>query len=141
MRISDWSSDVCSSDLGIDVEHPKDLDRLVPSKQSVVFVPDAEAIEIGAQRILVRGGIWDGVNCIHALARDSPIYGDLLRCVRMIGFDPWALRLRPSIGRARVGILARQRAACAVQFRRRNNDTPFLALSREAARRVEKLWV
>src|SRR3546814_7468319 len=93
MRISDWSSDVCSSDLrtlitkneaflprridfggqfvgeavvvravikdrrGIDVEHLKDLDRLVPSKQSVVFVPDAEAIEIGAQRILVRGGI------------------------------------------------------------------------------------
>src|SRR3546814_3259726 len=86
MRISDWSSDVCSSDLGIDVEHLKDLDRLVPSKQSVVFVPDAEAIEIGAQRILVRGGIWDGVNCIHALARDSPIYGDLLRFVRMIGF-------------------------------------------------------
>src|SRR3546814_16529747 len=68
--------------------HLKDLYRLVPSKQSVVFVPDAEAIEIGAQRILVRGGIWDGVNCIHALARDSPIYGDLLRFVRMIGFDP-----------------------------------------------------
>src|SRR3546814_20485309 len=56
MRISDWSSDVCSSDLGLDAVRP-DLDAVLADRDGV----DGEALPVGtvATGFLVSVGVLD----------------------------------------------------------------------------------
>src|SRR3546814_14551568 len=52
MRISDWSSDVCSSDLGLDMSHPMDAHRI--DSRGVVWRSRSADAREGVQSFLER---------------------------------------------------------------------------------------
>src|SRR3546814_5879912 len=58
MRISDWSSDVCSSDLGHQQHEPAPRDREIddPLNHGSVLIPGGSLFEFGLDREAVGGG-------------------------------------------------------------------------------------
>src|SRR3546814_13748750 len=57
MRISDWSSDVCSSDLGFVKDSSQRGDPATYGALGLLWVPQAQALEVTAPGSIVRSSI------------------------------------------------------------------------------------
>src|SRR3546814_351593 len=95
MRISDWSSDVCSSDLNISIDQIRSLQRLFSNAPSlsncrVVIIDAADDLERGAANALLKNLEEPPAGTLFLLVSHAP--GRLLptirsRC-RMLRFSP-----------------------------------------------------
>src|SRR3546814_9305306 len=85
LRISDWSSDVCSSDLGVRLLH-RTTRKVTPTEIGRTFVQTAERIiaelqeaeaEAAADKLVVRGLLRVNVPVSFGTSENAPILNDL----------------------------------------------------------------
>src|SRR3546814_3224017 len=74
MRISDWSSDVCSSDVG--VGHRAALSQVGPHRCGVGHVVGVEDVEVGGPVLDVGAGVGGGQGADRLRDAGAGRYGD-----------------------------------------------------------------